>query len=283
MSYTKIVGILNVTPDSFSDGGKFNSYQTAIDQINKLIKEGADVIDIGAESTRPGGATVPLDEEWQRLEAILPHLTSIVKINNSNSKNKKISVSIDSRNAETAKKSLELGVDIINDVTGLKDKKMIELVADNNLQVVFMHSLTVPVDPTVIIDEAKDVVLELINFASQKLIELTALGVKKSQLIFDPGIGFGKNARQSIEILKRIDEFRVLNLPLYIGHSKKRFLDQLGFTQFQNLAPNLCQFEPEQFNNFTREQKTCLVSRYLIDKKVEYIRVHEVGDNQLVI
>jgi dihydropteroate synthase len=276
---TKIVAILNVTPDSFSDGGKYNSYQNAIDHIRQLIKEGADIIDIGAESTRPGGSEVGIDEEWQRLEIILPRLVDIVRAHNLDPKNKKIAISIDSRNVETAKKAHQAGVNIINDVTGLKDKKMAEFVIDNNLEVVFMHSLTVPVDPSVVIDHNLDVVAEIISFAKQKITELMAIGAKKNQLIFDPGIGFGKDPEQSIEILKRIDEFRILDLPLYIGHSKKRFLDKLDFKQFQNLAPNLCQFKPEEFNNFSREQKTSLISKYLTEKKVEFIRVHDVIPN----
>jgi dihydropteroate synthase len=279
MHNTKIVAILNVTPDSFSDGGKFNSYQNAIDQIERLIKEGADIIDIGAESTRPGGSKVGIDKEWQRLEIILPKLVDIVKLHNLNPKNKKIAISIDSRNVETAKKAYQAGVNIINDVTGLRDKKMAEFVISNNLEVVFMHSLTVPVDPTIIIDHNLDVVAEIISFAKQKITELTAIGAKKNQLIFDPGIGFGKDAKQSIEVLKRIDEFRILGLALYIGHSKKRFLDQLDFEQFKNLAPNLCQFKAEEFNNFDREKKTSLVSKYLTEKKVEFIRVHDVKEN----
>ncbi len=279
MNKTKIVAILNVTPDSFSDGGKFNSYQNAINQIQKLINEGADIIDIGAESTRPSGNTVKIDEEWQRIEIILPKLIDIVRLHNLNPKNKQIAISLDSRNIETAKKAYQLGVNIINDVTGLKDKKMAEFVISNNLEVVFMHSLTVPVDPNIIIDQNLDVVAEIIAFAWQKITELMAMGVKKKQLIFDPGIGFGKDSRQSIEILKRIDEFRILDLPLYVGHSKKRFLDQLDFKQFQDLAPNLCEFEAKTFNNFNREQKTSLISKYLIAKKIEFIRVHDVKEN----
>jgi dihydropteroate synthase len=279
MDKTKIVAILNVTPDSFSDGGKFNSYQNAIDHIWQLINQGADIIDIGAESTRPGGKRVGIDEEWQRLEIILPQLVDIIWTNNLNPKNKKIAISIDSRNLETAKKAHQAGVNIINDVNGLKDKKMAEFVINNNLEVVFMHSLTIPVDPTIIIDHDLDIVAEIISFAKQKITELMAMGAKKKQLIFDPGIGFGKDSDQSIEILKRIDEFRILDLPLYIGHSKKRFLDKLDFEQFQKIAPNLCEFKPEEFNNFSREQKTSLISQYLTEKKIEFIRVHDVKDN----
>jgi dihydropteroate synthase len=279
---TKIVAILNVTPDSFSDGGKFNSYQNAINHIKQLINEGADIIDIGAESTRPGGQQVGIDEEWQRLEIILPQLVDIVRTNNLDPKNKKITISIDSRNVATAKKAHQAGVNIINDVTGLKDKRMAEFVIENNIEVVFMHSLTVPVDPSIVIDHNLDVVAEIISFAKQKITELMAMGVKKNQLIFDPGIGFGKDAKQSIEILKRIDEFRILDLPLYIGHSKKRFLDQLDFKQFQEMAPNSCEFKARDFNNFSREKKTSLISKYLTKKRVDFIRIHDVKENSFM-
>jgi dihydropteroate synthase len=279
MKQTKIIGILNITPDSFFDGGKFNNYSAAINHARQLIKEGADGIDIGAESTRPGAITIEPKQEWQRLENILPELITLIKKHNLNSANKKITISLDSRNLATAKKAFELKIDVINDVSGLVDLKMIEFIAANNISTILMHSLSIPSDPQIIIDVSKDCVKEIIDWALAKIANLQKLGVKKEQLIFDPGIGFGKNSLQSFEIIKRIEEFKILGLPLYIGHSRKRFIGDMNFNNFKELEPDNAEFSAKEFNNFNRSKKTILVSKYLIKKQVDFIRVHDVKEN----
>ncbi len=256
MSKTKIVGILNVTPDSFSDGGKFNSLDSAISQLKKMLEEGADVIDVGAESTRPGSLPITAEEEWRRLEKILPAV--IFEVKNFNKKfGKKIQTSIDSYHFETVKKSHELGVEIINDVSGLVDEKIIEFIATKNITTILMHSLAIQTNPELIVNPHLDVPGEILKWAQKKISALEKKGVKKSQLIFDVGIGFGKNAQQSIRILKNIDAYRILGLPLYVGHSKKSFLDALEISG-------------------DRAQKTLEVSKFLMEKNVEFLRVHDV-------
>jgi len=266
---TKIVGILNITPDSFSDGGKFNNASQALTHLHKMLFDGADMIDIGAESTRPNAVTIGQNEEWLRLEKILPQIVEAVKKFN-HDQNKQIQTSIDTYHALTARKSHELGVDIINDVSGLENEEMIDFVAKNKIATVLMHSLSVPPNPEIIINSALNVVDEILNFAHQKILFLEKKGIKKSQLIFDPGIGFGKNAMQSLRILKNIETFRALNLPIYVGHSKKGFLDILNIENLSN-------------DKESRPQKTLIISNYLARKNIDFIRVHDVLENKIAI
>lgn len=257
---TKIVGILNVTPDSFSDGGKFFTYEFAINHLRQLLMANADVIDVGAESTRPGATPITVEEEWQRLEKILPHIVFEVKKFNLEN-NKKVEISIDSYHFTTIKKAWELGADIVNDVSGLADEKIIEFIAKNNITTILMHNLAIHADSDLVINQHLSITEEILNWARKKISYLEKNGVKKSQLIFDPGIGFAKNAEQSIRILKNIDDYRILGLPLYIGHSKKSFLDKIDE------------------KNLDRAQKTLLVSKYLLEKNIEFIRVHDVAEH----
>ena len=255
---TKIVGILNITPDSFSDGGKFHQIDTAITQLKKMCDEGADMIDIGAESTRPNSRPISADEEWQRLEKILPQLIFEVK------KYPNVQTSIDSYQFETIKKAYELGIDIINDVSGLVDEKIVQFIAEKNITTILMHNLAIHANPSLIINPHININAEILRFAKEKISYLESKGVKKSQLIFDPGIGFSKNADQSIRILKNIDSYRELGLPLYVGHSKKGFLDAL------NIAGD-------------RASKTLEISKFLIAKKVEFLRVHDVAAHKKIL
>lgn len=257
---TKLVGILNITPDSFSDGGKFNSLENALNQTKKLLQDGADMIDIGAESTRPGAVKIDDTEEWNRLEKILPAvILEVKKFNEKN--NKSVTTAIDSYHFETLKKAYENGVDIINDVSGLIDEKIINFVAKNNVTTVLMHSLSVPADPKIIINPHLNVNEEIFNWAKNKILELEKKGVKKSQLIFDPGIGFSKNADQSIKILKNIELYKDLRVSVYVGHSKKSLLDNLDIEG-------------------DRADKTLEISKFLIEKGVDFIRIHDVEEHK---
>jgi len=256
---TKLVGILNITPDSFSDGGKFDSLDSALNHLNKMLEDGADVIDIGAESTRPNSTPIGAEEEWNRLEKILPAIISVVKKHP-----RKVQTSIDSYHFETIEKAHELGVDIINDVKGLSDEKIVKFVAAKNITTVLMHCASVPINPELLINPHINLAREMLNWAQQKISDLEKKGVKKSQLIFDVGIGFGKNAQQSIRVLKNLDSFRVFDLPLYVGHSKKSFLDAV------NIAGD-------------RAEKTLVISKFLAEKKVEFLRVHDVKNNKLIV
>ncbi len=262
-SRSKIVGILNLTPDSFSDGGKYFDEKKALFYLEEMLVAGADIIDIGAESTRPNAQILNAQEEIARLENILPKLIFAIK-NFNKIHNKNIQASIDSYHLETIIFAHKIGVEIINDVSGLIDEKIIDYIAQNNLTAILMHNLAIHSNPELVVNRDLNVVDEIINWAHQKINYLTAQKIQKSQLIFDPGIGFAKNSTQSIRILKNINAFRVLNLPIYVGHSKKSFLDALNIPSQPNLD---------------RTAKTLILSQYLAQKNVEYLRVHDVKEN----
>ena len=263
MTRTKIVGILNLTPDSFSDGGKFFDNKSAIAHLKKMLNDNASVIDIGAESTRPNAEILSADLEFSRLENILPEIIYHVKAFNQKHQ-KQVKTSIDSYHFTTIVKAYEMGIDMINDVSGLIDQKIIEFIAHKNLTTILMHNLAIHANSDVVVNQDLNINKEIINWASQKIKFLEQFGVKKSQLIFDPGIGFAKNARQSLRILKSIEQYRVLGLPLYVGHSKKSCLDALDISG-------------------DRSTKTIEISKYLAQKQVDYLRVHDVLENYLAI
>ena len=260
---SKIVGILNLTPDSFSDGGKYFDEKNALSHLAEMLSSGVDIVDIGAESTRPNAQILNAQEEIIRLENILPKLILAIK-NFNKIHHKNIQASIDSYHLETIIFAHKIGVEIINDISGLIDEKIINYIAQNNLTAIVMHNLAIHSNPELIVNRDLNVVEEIINWAQQKINFLTSQKIQKSQLIFDPGIGFSKNSAQSIRILKNINAFRVLNLPIYVGHSKKSFLDSINIASQPNLD---------------RTAKTLILSQYLAQKKVDYLRVHDVKEN----
>jgi len=257
---TKLVGVLNITPNSFSDGGLFDTTEKALQQIQQLVWDGAEIIDIGAEATSQhiwatNSNETPHDLEWQRLAPILKALSETCR-------NLPITpiISIDTRHATTARKCLEMGVDWINDVTGLEDPNMQQLTKDfPTAHWVMMHHLGVPPSPKNHLPHEQDPVALIKQWAEKRLEILIARGASLNKIIFDPGIGFGKTAEQCVEILQRIKEFRSLGVPLFIGHSRKSFLSQ--FTA-----------QPPQ----KRDDLTLIISQQLMQKNVEYLRVHNV-------
>jgi dihydropteroate synthase len=255
----QLVGILNITPDSFSDGGKYNLPNSAISHLHKLLKDGAKIIDIGAESTRPNAVPISWQEEWSRLENILPKIIEEVqKFNKKNNQN--IETSIDSYHFATIEKSYNLGIDIINDVKGLIDDRIINFIAKNKVKTILMHNHPLQINENLLHNQQLGINLQILKWARNKISYLKQKGVDKSQLIFDLGIGFNKNALQSIIILKNINLFRVLGLPLYVGHSKKSFLDAI------NIEGN-------------RQSKTLEISKFLIKRNIDYLRVHDVAEH----
>jgi len=265
MGKAKLVGIVNVTPDSFSDGGTSFRPEDAISAIIRLIDEGASVIDIGAESTRPGATPLSPEEEWQRLEPVLELLPRTVGVE----------YSLDTRHIQTAKKARNIqlahGAFWLNDVSGFADPAMGQLARDSGSKIVLMHSLSVPADKNIVLPEGTDVVKELLAFANQRIQTLEALGVKREQIIFDPGLGFGKSATQSWEIIENIKKFQALGVPLFVGHSRKSFLSY----------PH--RIMSEAGNPQTRDEQTLVVSGYLAKQGVEYLRVHDVAAHQRVL
>jgi len=207
-----VMGVVNVTPDSFSDGGQFLDPKAAIAQAERLAGEGADIIDIGGESTRPyGGATpVSLDEERQRLDPVLRPVVALG-----------VPVSIDTIKAKVAAWALEAGAAIVNDVWGLqRDPDMARVVAEHGAPVVIMHNRDT-VDPSI------DIVRDATEFFSRSLEIAWSASIHRHRIVLDPGIGFGKTAEQSITCIARLHAFAAFGLPLLVGASRKRFISTI--------------------------------------------------------
>lgn len=250
------VGILNVTPDSFSDGGKYEDPAKARNQALLLLAEGAHIIDVGAESTRPGAVRLSPEEEWLRLEPVLKALRR--------SEGEFVPISLDTRHPDTVLKALEnYEVDWINDVTGLENPEMVEVLKNSGCRVVFMHNLGVPPSQTQVLRSDKDPVSQIRIWAKERIQSLEQVGIAKERLIFDPGIGFGKTAAQSWEILRRADEFKVLGCEILIGHSRKSFLNQVTGRSFGD-----------------RDALSSQISAHLAKKGMDYIRVHNIATHR---
>jgi dihydropteroate synthase len=250
----KLVGILNITPDSFSDRGKNYALEEAISEAQQMIEAGVAVIDIGAESTRPDAKILTPAEEWQRLEPVLKGLKSI-KFDFSK-------VSIDTRNPETARKCFGFEVGYLNDVSGFQNPEMLEVATNGNYKLIFMHSITVPADKNITVPESEDIIQYLKNWVAQKLEQFEQSGISKNRLIFDPGLGFGKTAQQSFEIIRRINEFSGLGLPLFVGHSEKSL-----FSLFTDKPAG------------ERDVETLITTSFLTSENADYIRVHDYEKN----
>jgi dihydropteroate synthase len=207
-----VMGVLNVTPDSFSDGGRFLKPTAALTHAQKLVAEGADIIDVGAESTRPYGGALPvsLDEERSRLAAVLRPVAGLG-----------VPVSIDTMKAPVAAWALEQGAAIVNDVWGLqRDPEMARVIADRGVPVVIMHNRE-RADPTI------DIIAAVTEFFSRSLEIAWQAGIVREQIVLDPGIGFGKTPEQSLACIARLDAWRGFDLPLLVGASRKRFISSI--------------------------------------------------------
>lgn len=208
------MGVLNVTPDSFYDGGRYFDAQQAIEQAERLVTEGADVLDIGGESSRPGSDPVSVEEELRRVGQLIETLAA----------NLDVPISIDTYKAETAARCLELGATMVNDITGLRDAAMREVVARHDVPVVIMHMQGEPKTMQQAPSYA-DVVADVKEFLSRRASEAVAGGVR--QVIIDPGIGFGKTVAHNMELLRRLQEFDELPYPLLVGVSRKSSIGQI--------------------------------------------------------
>jgi dihydropteroate synthase len=246
-----VMGILNVTPDSFSDGGQFVRAEMAIEQALSMEAAGADIIDVGGESTRPYSDPVEVESEWQRVGPVLAGLQGQLKI----------PVSIDTSKAEIASRAIEAGVEIINDVTGLEgDPSMVRVARDSKAGVCAMHMRGTPQtmqdDPSY-----EDVVREIGDYLRQRLEFLIQEGIERDRICLDPGIGFGKLHRHNLDLIRSVDRFHELGCPLLVGHSRKGFIaKQLG--------------NPEK----NRMAGTLGVSLALAQQGVQVLRVHDVAE-----
>src|SRR4030067_249950 len=214
---TDSMGVLNVTPDSFSDGGKFLSLDKAIAQALKMVEEGVDIIDIGGESTRPGSQPVTLKEETQR---VIPVIETLVK-------KIQIPISVDTYKSQIALKAMEAGAELINDISGLRfDSEMVKLAAKYNVPVVIMHIQGTPQNMQEspyyenVLKEIKDYFEERVNFAD-------SMGIQEKNILVDPGIGFGKRFEDNLAILKNLKEFKKLDRPILVGLSRKSFIGKI--------------------------------------------------------
>lgn len=205
-----VMGVLNVTPDSFSDGGVFDAPAAALAQARRMAEEGADVIDIGGESTRPGHTPVEVEEEAAR---VLPAIEAAAAAMDA-------PISIDSYKAEIARRALDAGAVILNDVWGLqRDPAMADVAAASGAPVICMHNRAE-------VDETIDIVDDVKRFLARSLEIAAAAGVRESRIILDPGFGFGKALPQSLDLLRRLDEVAALGFPLLIGLSRKGFIGE---------------------------------------------------------
>lgn len=214
------MGVLNVTPDSFSDGGLYHRPEVAIDYAIDMVNNGADIIDIGGESTRPGSDSVSVEEELKR---VIPVIDALKK------KSGEILVSVDTYKSSVAERAIDVGADIVNDISGLTfDSEMKTLLANNNIPVIIMHINGEPktmqknISYVDLIDDIKQFFLDQVSLAQNA-------GIKKNNIVLDPGIGFGKTFDHNFSIIRRLKDFKVLGYPLLIGPSKKAFIgDALG-------------------------------------------------------
>lgn len=213
----RIMGIVNVTPDSFSDGGQHDETQAAVDHALRLAEHGADILDIGGESTRPGSETVPVDEELRRVIPVIEALRDKTDA----------LISIDSRKARVMREAAVSGADILNDVSALTfDDDALEAAHDTGLPVMLMHAQG---DPKTMNDDPQysDVVLDVFDFLERRILACEAVGIPRSRIIADPGIGFGKHLHHNIAVLSAMSLYHALGVPLLLGASRKKLIGQL--------------------------------------------------------
>ncbi len=214
---TFIMGILNITPDSFSDGGSFIKADTAVEHAINMVEEGADIIDIGGESTRPGSDAITVSEELERVIPVIEKLSGRIRV----------PISIDTYKAEVAQKAIDAGASIVNDISGLRfDPEMPGVVSRNEVSVVIMHIKGTPknMQKNPIYG---NLIKEIIEYLEESIAIAEKAGVHHEKIIVDPGIGFGKMFEDNLEIINRLSEFRRLGKPLLIGASRKAFIGEV--------------------------------------------------------
>ena len=254
-----IMGILNVTPDSFSDGGAYPSTKSAVDRALIMIEQGAKIIDIGGESTKPGSERVPPIEQKRRIIDVISQLKKVIPNN--------ILISVDTTSSEVAQAAIDLGVEMINDVSGgTDDEKMMPLIAQNNLYYCIMHMQGSP--KTMQDNPAyENVIEEIKSFLMAQAIKLTELGLEKNKIILDPGIGFGKTTNHNLEILNNLEIFSSLGFNTLLGASRKRLFSEIS----------------KENNPEDRISGTCATSALGVVAGINIFRVHDVWQNKQAI
>lgn len=252
---TKIMGVLNVTPDSFYAGTRFTVTEQAVGYGIKMADEGADILDIGGESTRPGSEAVDTEEEWKRVGPVIEGLVDGIDAK----------ISVDTYKPEVAEKALEAGAEIINDITGMQSPQMRELAADNGADVVIMHMQGMPktmqLNPTY-----QNVVNEIKDFFMERIALCESDGIAPANIVLDPGIGFGKTTRHNLEILRNVEEFKKLGKRLMVGASRKSFIGRILQNEEHPLPPE------------ERLEGSLAMAAYCVWKGVDILRVHDVKE-----
>ena len=245
-----IMGVLNLTPDSFSDGGKFNNKNKGINHALEMLKSGANIIDVGGESTRPGSKTIKIKLEWKRINKILKLIAN------------KIPISLDTRKSEIMEKGLKLGVKMINDVSGLNyDYKTKNILKRYKTPFVIQHSIRTP-EKMQIKPNYKNELLDIYDFFEDKIKFLRSIGIKHNNIILDPGIGFGKNLKHNMNLIRNISIYHSLGFPILVGNSRKRFIKEIS----------------EKNDTKTRIGGTVASSVYLMMQGVQILRIHDVNE-----
>ncbi|PRX28899.1 dihydropteroate synthase [Orenia metallireducens] len=243
---TYIMGILNVTPDSFSDGGDYFNIEDAVSRAQEMVEQGADIIDIGAESTRPGAEKVSTEEEIRRLKPVIRAIKDKVDV----------PISIDTYKPEVAQAVLEMGVDIINDIWGLQwDGKMAKVVADYEVPVIIMYNGRDN-------QERTDIMEAMIDFLNKSIKLAKEAGVKDNNIILDPGLGFGTTQAENLEIMRNLVKLKGLGYPLLLGASRKRMIGRI-----LDLPPK------------ERVEGTVATTVMAIMQGIDIVRVHDVQEN----
>ena len=245
-----IMGVLNLTPDSFSDGGKFNTKNKGLKHALEMFNSGANIIDIGGESTRPGSKAVDNKTEWKRIEKIVKLIS------------KKIPMSLDTRKSEVMKKGIKYGVKIINDVSGLDyDPETINVLKKYKIPFVIQHSQGTP-EKMQNKPRYKNELLDIFDFFEKKIKSLKKIGIKHNNIIIDPGIGFGKNLKHNMNLIRNISIFHSLGFPILVGNSKKRFIKEIAGKN----------------DTKSRIGGTMTSSIYLMMQGVQILRIHDVNE-----
>ena len=245
-----IMGVLNITPDSFSDGGKFNIRNKGVKHALEMFKSGVNIVDVGGESTRPGSKAVSEKLEWNRVSKILKSIS------------KKIPISLDTRKSEIMKKGIKLGVKIINDVSGLNyHDETKNILKKYKIPFVIQHSQGTP-ENMQIKPSYKNELLDIYDFFEEKIKFLRSIGIKHNNIIIDPGIGFGKNLKHNMNIISNISIFHTLGFPILVGNSRKRFIKEIS----------------GENDTKSRIGGTVASSIYLMMQGVQILRIHEVNE-----
>jgi len=245
-----ILGVLNLTPDSFSDGGKFNKKSKGINHAINLYKSGASLIDVGGESTRPGSKPVNEKQEWNRINKILKLIA------------KKIPISLDTRKSVIMENGIRMGVKLINDVSGLKyDPKSVNILKKYKIPFVIQHSIGTPENMQKN-PKYKNELLDIYDYFENKIKLIRSIGIKHNKIILDPGIGFGKNLKHNMSLIRDISIFHSLGFPILVGNSRKKFIKEISKINDSN----------------TRIGGTMASSIYLMMQGIQILRIHDVKE-----